>query len=571
MNNHDIARIFYEIGLYLEMWAVAFKPQAYEKAAVIIDDLKEDVSEIYKKGGLKALEAIPGVGVSIAKKIVELIKTGHLKYYEQMKKKMPVNLEELSKVEGLGAKTIKILYQKLGVKDLKSLKKAAQEGKIRKLEGFGEKSQENILRGIEFLERYGQRFVFGFMMPQIRDIESRLRKIKGVEKAVVAGSVRRRKETIGDIDILAIAENSRSVMDFFISMPEVASVVAHGSTKSAVKLKNGLDVDLRVVPQESYGAALAYFTGSKDHNIVLREIAIKKGWKLNEYGLFKGKRQIAGKTEEEIYKKLGLDYIEPEMRENTGEIELARRHQLPKLIGYHDLQGDLQIQTDWTDGAHSIEEMARAAMALGLNYIAITDHTKRLAMTRGLDEKRIQKQWQEIDRVNRKFGGKIKILKGTECDILKDGSMDLPDRILAKCDIVGGSVHSLFHLSRKDQTERIKKAMANPNVDVIFHPTGRVINQRDAYDVDMEELIKQAKKTKTILEINAYPNRLDLKEEYIKKCVEAGIKLAIDSDAHSAEHLPFLECGIAQARRGWAEKKDIINAWPLEKMLKMLK
>ncbi len=571
MNNHDIAKMLYEIGLYLEMEDVAFKPRAYERAAEAIQSLDEEAAELYKKGGLKTLEDIPGVGVSIAEKIEELVKTGHLKYYEQLKKKLPVNLEELSRVEGLGPKTIKILYQKLGVKDLKSLKKAAQEGKIRKLEGFGEKSEENILRGIEFLEKSGQRFVLGFVMPQIRDIESRLRKIKEVKAVNVAGSVRRRKETIGDLDFLIVSDKSKPVMNFFVSMPDVARVLAHGQTKSAVKLKNGMDADLRVVPKESYGAALAYFTGSKDHNIALREIAIKKGWKLNEYGLFKGKKQIAGWTEESIYKKLGLDYIEPEMREMTGEIEAARQHRLPKLIGYGELQGDLQIQTDWTDGGNSIEEMARAAMALGLKYIAITDHTKRLAMTRGLDERRIQKQWLEIDRLNKKFAGKIKILKGTECDILKDGSMDLPDKILAKCDIVGGSVHSLFHLSRKDQTERIKRAMANPNVDVIFHPTGRVINQREAYEVDMEELIKQAKKTKTILEINASPNRLDLKEEYIKKCVEAGIKLAIDSDAHSAEHLPFLECGVAQARRGWAERKDIINVWGVDKMLSMLK
>jgi len=574
MTNHEIAKILREIGLYLEMKGVAFKPQAYEKVGVVIDDLKEEASEIYKKGGLRALEDIPGVGVSIAKSIVELLKTGHLKYYQQLKKKMPVKLDELVRVEGLGPKTIKTLYQKLGVKDLKSLKKAAQAGKIRKLEGFREKTEENILKGIEFLEKYGQRFILGYVMPEIQKIESQLRKVKGVEGVIVAGSVRRHKETIGDIDILVIAKDSQPVMKAFVSMPEVARVFAHGKTKSAVKLKSGLDADLRVVPKESYGAALNYFTGSKDHNIALREIAIKKGWKLNEYGLFRSKTQIAGKTEEEIYKKLGLDYIEPEMREMNGELELAKKHQLPKLIGYGDLQGDLQIQTNWTDGKHSIEEMAKAAIALGLKYIVITDHTKRLAMTHGLDEKRIQKQWLEIDKINKGFKAKgmgFRVLKGSECDILKDGSMDLPDKILAKADVVGGAVHSLFHLPKKEQTERIKKAMANPHVDIIFHPTGRILNRRDAYQLDMDELIKQAKKTKTILEINAFPDRLDLNDEYIKKCLEAGVKMAISSDAHSASHLAFLECGIAQARRGWATKKDIINAWPLEKMLELLK
>lgn len=571
MDNQEIAKILGEIAVYLEMDNIPFKPRAYEKVAEVIKGLSEEAAEIYKKDGLKALEDIPGVGVSIAETIEELLKTGHSKYYEQLKKKTPVDLRELSRVEGLGPKTIKTLYQKLKIKNLADLKKAVQAGKIRKLEGFGEKSEENILKSIGFIEQSGQRFVLGFVMPEIREIEERLKKVKSVEKVMAAGSVRRRKETIGDVDILVIAKNSKPIMDYFVSMPEVVRVFANGETKSAVKLKSGLDADVRVVPEESYGAALNYFTGSKDHNIVLRELAIKKGWKLNEYGIFSGKKQIAGKTEEEIYKKLGLDYIEPELREMTGEIEAAKQHKLPKLIGYNDLQGDLQVQTNWTDGSHSIEEMAKKAIELGLKYIVITDHTKRLAMTHGLDEKRIQKQWLEIDRLNKKYTGKIKILKGTECDILKDGSMDLPDKILAKLDVVGGSVHSLFNLPVKEQTERIKRAMSNPNVDIIFHPTGRVINKRAPYPVDVEELIKHAKKTGTILEIDAEPHRLDLKDEYIRKCVEAGVKMSIDSDAHSLQQLEVLEYGIAQARRGWAEKKDIINAWPLEKMLGMLK
>ncbi|MDP3999555.1 MAG: DNA polymerase/3'-5' exonuclease PolX [bacterium] len=574
MNNRQIAEILEEIGVYLEMDNVAFKPRAYEKAAEAIFGLSEEISEIYKKGGRKALEAIPGVGVSIAETIEELLKTKKSKFYEQLKKKIPVDLKELSRIEGLGPKTIKTLYKKLKIKDLKDLKKAAQAGKISKLEGFGEKSEQNILKGLEFIEKSGQRFVMGFIMPEIRIIEDRLKNIKGVEKVIVAGSVRRRKETIGDADILVIAKNSRPIMDYFVSMPEVARVFARGETKSAVKLKSGLDMDLRVVPEKSYGTALNYFTGSKDHNIALRELAIKKGWKLNEYGLFSGQKQIAGQNEEEIYKKLGLDYIEPELREMAGELEAAKAHQLPKLIGYGDLRGDLQIQTNWTDGSHSIEEMAKKAIELGHEYIVITDHTKRLAMTHGLDEKRIQKQWLEIDRVNQKLkvkGLKFKVLKGSECDILKDGSMDLPDHILAKLDVVGGSVHSLFNLPLAEQTERIKRAMSNPHVDIIFHPTGRIINKRAPYQVDMEELIKQAKKTGTIMEIDAEPHRLDLKDDYIRKCVTAGVKMSIDSDAHAIDQMELLEYGIAQARRGWAKRSDIINAWPLEKMLSMLK
>lgn len=578
MTNRDIAGVLREIGEYLEMQGVAFKPRAYEKAAENIESLQEEIANVYEKGGFKAVEKIPGIGVSIAGKIEELLKTGKLKYYQQLKEKTPVNLSELTAVEGLGPQSIRILYQKLKIRGLKDLEKAAKAGKIRNLSGFGIKSEENILKGIEFIKKSGGRFVLGFVMPEIRLIESRLRAFNGVKWLEVAGSVRRRKETVGDADILVISDNPKPIMDYFVSMPEVARVYAHGQTKSAVKLKSGLDIDVRIVPEKSYGAALAYFTGSKDHNIKLRSIAIKKGYKLNEYGLFKGIKQIAGRTEEEIYKALDMDYIEPELREMTGEMEIAEKRKLPKLIESGDLRGDLQVQTNWSDGANSIEEMARAAMAVGLEYILITDHTKRLAMTGGLNEKRILKQMEEIDELNLKFekqfaGRQIKfrILKGTECDILKDGSMDLPDKILEKLDVVGGSIHSLFNLSKEEQTERIKKAMNNSNVDIVFHPTGRLINRRKPYEVDMDEIIKTAKKTKTVLEIDAFPDRLDLKDEYIRKCVKVGVKMSISSDAHSISHFSVLEYGIAQARRGWATKNDIINVWPVEKMLKMLK
>ncbi len=581
MTNQEIAKILGNIAVYLDMDDVPFKPRAYEKAAEAIEGLAESVKEIYEKGGLKSLEEIPGVGVSIAEKIEELIKTSRMKYYEELKKKIPVDLELLGKIEGLGPKSIKKLYKELRIKNLEELKKAAMAGRIKKLEGFGEKSEENILKGINFVEKSGGRFILGFVAPQIVEIENHLRLLKEVQKIIIAGSTRRKKETIGDADILIISSKPKIVMDFFVSMKEVAKVNAHGETKSAVKLDSGLNIDLRVVPEKSYGAALNYFTGSKNHNVALRGIAIKKGYKLNEYGLFKRQatsdrrqewKMIAGRTEEEIYKKLGLDYVEPEMRENWGELELAQEHKLPKLIGYGDLKGDLQVQTNWTDGMNSIEEMAKAAMKAGLEYIAITDHTKKLAMTNGLDEKRIQKQWKEIDYLNSKFhayngqAGKIQnskflILKGTECDILKDGSLDLPDKILSQLDVVGVSVHSYFNLSRKEQTERIIKAMNNKYVNILFHPTGRLINKRESYDVDIDAIIKEAKKTDVILEINSCPARADLKDEYIKKCVEAGVKMTIDSDAHSVANFSYLEYGIAQARRGWATKNDIVNAW----------
>jgi DNA polymerase (family 10) len=427
------------------------------------------------------------------------------------------------------------------------------------------------------------------MLPQIREIEARLSRVPGVTKVTVAGSARRRRDTIGDIDILVVSSRPAVVMGYFVSKtPGIMTVIAHGATKSSIKIKPGINIDLRVVPAESYGAALNYFTGSKDHNVIIRARANKLGLTLNEYGLFKmnrdrretaeGKgRRIAGKTEEEVYRALRMAYVEPELRENTGEVEAAVRefgHKkpgLPKLIGYNDLQGDLQVQTNWTDGDASIEAMARAAAARGLKYIVITDHTKRLAMTHGLDEKRIRAQWDEIDAVNKKLRGKIKILKGTECDILKDGSLDLDDETLARLDVVGVSVHSYFNLPRAEQTARVKRAISNPNVDILFHPTGRIVNRRPPYDIDIDEIIATAKKTGTVLEIDALPERSDLKDEYIRKCIEAGVKMSIDSDAHTAAHFDFLECGIAQARRGWAERADIINAWPVEKMLTFLK
>lgn len=584
ITNQEIAKILKEIGWLLDMDDVPFKPRAYEKAGMAIEALTESVVDIYKKGGIKSLEEIPGVGLSIAEKIEELIQTGKIKYFEELKKKVPVNLDELTKIEGLGPKSIKKLYQKLKIKNLADLEKAARAGKIRTLFGFGPKSEEKILKAIEFAKKSGNRFILGFIMPQIQDIEKRLKNLEGVDRIAVAGSVRRRKETIGDIDILITIrqENSKKanlvvgrVMDFFTKMPEVEYVYAKGHTKSAIRISPGIDVDLRVVPQKSYGAALAYFTGSKDHNIALRQIAIKKGYKLNEYGLFNSRgRQIAGQTEEEIYEALGLDFIPPEMRENKGEIELAQKHKLPKLINYGEIRGDLQVQTNWTDGSASVEDMAKAAIEAGLEYIAITDHTKRLAMTGGLDEKKIQKQWQEIDRLNLKFkrqGIDFKILKGTECDILADGSLDLPDEILKKLDIVGVSIHSHFNLSQTEQTKRILKALSHPLTSILFHPTCRIIQKREPILADWDEVIKTAKKLNKILEIDAYPDRLDLNDELIRKCVEAGVKMAINSDAHSPHHFTVLEYGIAQARRGWATRNQIINAWPLPQVISYLK
>lgn len=575
MRNSEVAKILSNIADFLEMEGVAFKPRAYDRAAEAVGGLDEDLSNIYSKGGIKALENIPGVGASIAEKIEELLKTGKLKYYEELQKKHPVNISELSSIEGLGPKTIQTLYKDLGVKDLKGLEKAIKQGKVSKLPRFGDKSEEKILKGIEAYRRHSGRFLLGEVAELALSLRETMANVPGVSKADIAGSFRRQKETVGDLDILAISKKPKAAMDAFVSQKEVLEIIAQGGTKSSVRLKNGIDVDLRVVPAESYGAALAYFTGSKAHNVKMREIAQAKGWKLNEYGLFRKAKgdweSIAGRTEEEIYEKLGLEYVPPEMREDTGELELAKSHKLPKVIGYGDLAGDLQVQTSWTDGSASIEAMALAAIKLGHSYIAITDHTKRLAMAHGLDEKRIVEQGKEIDAVNKKLKGKIRILKGTECDILKDGTLDLPDKILKDLDVVGVSVHSFFDLPLKEQTARVEKALRNPNVDIFFHPTGRLINKREPINIDIDRVIKVAKETGTVLEIDGIPDRLDLKDEYIRKATEAGVKFAIDSDAHAINQLQFVNYGIAQARRGWAKRSDVINAWPLEKMMKMLK
>jgi len=570
MKNLEVAKIFKEIAILLEMDDIQFKPRAYEKAARSIEALEEDVEELYKKGGVKGLMEIPGVGQSIAEKIEELITTGKLRYYEELKRKVPVDLESLSGIEGLGPKTIKTLWQKLKIKDLKDLEKAALAHKISRLPGFKEKTEQNVLKGIEFAKKGRGRYILGFTLPLIRDIEKRLRILPEVKEISVAGSVRRMKETIGDVDFLVVSDDPVEVMDFFVSMPEVMDVMGKGETKSSVKLKTGMNADIRVLQEKSFGAALQYFTGSKDHNVALRRIAQERDWKLSEYGLFQGNTQIAGRTEQEVYGKLGLQWIPPELREDTGEIEAAARNKLPKLIDYKDLKGDLQVHSTWTDGANSIGEMAEQAKKIGLKYIVISDHSKSLAMTGGLDEQMLLKQGKEIDGLNEKISG-IKVLRGVELNIMKDGSVDISDEILKGLDVVSAAVHSYFDLSSEEMTKRVQKAIENPSVDIICHPTTRQIQRRDAIQLDMEKIIEAAKDSGTILDIDSFPDRLDLKDEYIRKVVEFGTKLGISSDSHSKVHLHYLELGIAQARRGWATAKDIVNTREVGEFLKMVK
>jgi len=593
VKNQEIAKIFYEIADYLEMEGVAFKPYAYQKAAITLETLEEDVEEIYKKGGIKALEEIPGVGESIALKIEEYLKTGRIKGYEKLKKKTPINLEEIIAVEGMGPKKAKVLYQKLGIRNLKDLEKTARAHKIASLFGFGEKTEKNILEGIAFLKRSKGRFLLGEILPKVKEVYEKFKSLKEVEKIDPAGSVRRMKETIGDVDFLVISKNPEKVMDFFVSLPGVIKIWGKGTTKASIRMKEGFDMDIRVVPDRSYGSALQYFTGSKEHNIATRKIAIDRGFKLSEYGLFRGSKMIAGADEKEIYQKLGMEWIPPEMRENQGEIEAASERKLPKIIGYKDIKGDLHCHSKWDGGANSIEETAEAAMKMDYQYIGIADHTKFLRIEHGLDEKKLELQKKEIEKLNSKFrirpqpisnglgrpaliqgrwrNSKFRILQGCEANILSDGLIDIKDEALKKLDFVIAGIHSNFKMEKSKMTERIIRAMKNPNVDIISHPTGRILKRRDEYQIDFDKILRVAKETGTILEINSFPERLDLNAENIRRAKEAGVKMVINTDSHHKDQLRFIEFGIAQARRGWAEKGDIINTQPLEKLLKFFK
>ena len=574
MKNQSLAKMFYEIAEYLEMDGVPFKPYAYQKAATTLEALKEDVEDVYRQGGVKALRALPGVGEAIAKKIEEYVTTGRLRYYEEFKEKMPIDLDEITRVEGMGPRRAKILFEKLGVRNLKELEEAARGGRIAPLSGFGEKTENNILEAIEFLKRSKGRFLLGDLLPVAEGVLEKLRKVKGVERADMAGSLRRMKETIGDVDFLVISRDPERVMDVFVSLPGVEKIWGKGKTKSSVRMAEGFDMDVRVIAPESYGAALQYFTGSKEHNIALRKIAIDRGFKLSEYGLFKGSKNIAARTEEEIYRRLGLQWIPPEMREDRGEIGLAEGGKLPGLVSEEDIRGDLHIHSDWDGGSNSIEKIAETARERGYQYVGISDHTKFLKIERGLDEKKIRERNREIDRLNergKKARLPFRILKGCEANIMNDGSIDIRDEVLAELDFVIAGIHSQFKMTRAEMTGRIIRALRNPHVDILSHPTGRILKRRDEYEADFDHLLKVAREEGKILEINAYPERLDLNDANIMKAVSAGVRMVVNTDAHHVDQLAVMRYGVAQARRGWANKKDIINTWPMTELLKVMK
>jgi DNA polymerase (family 10) len=569
--NDEVARALEEMSVFLDMADTPFKPRAYEKAAHAIAALERPLSELYAQGGVKALDAIPGVGKGIAQRVAELLETGHCKELEGMRALTPVDVLALTTVEGLGPKHVKLLFEDLGICTLEELEQAARDGRIRKLPHFGEKTEQKILKGVAFLREARGRVPIGQVLDLAVRIEKRLRALPDVSRAQIAGSVRRRKETIGDVDFLVSSSNPNAVAEAFASMPEVAHVYAVGPTKTLVRLRNGLDADLRVVPDESWGSALSYFTGSKAHNVALRRIAQERGLKLNEYGLFRRETRLAGKTEEEIYHALDLPFIPPELREDRGEIAAAQAGELPELLPYGALRGDLQVQTSWTDGANSMEEMAEAAKELGLSYIAITDHTRDLPMARGNDEARLLEQLEAIRALDARLSG-FRVLAGAEVNIRRDGSLDIDDRVLARLDVVGVGVHAQFQLPRREMTERLVRAMGNPHVDVLFHPTARALGSRPACDVDMDELIRAAVRTGTALEIDGHPGRLDLNDEHVRRAVDAGAKLVVDSDAHSVHELRYgNDFGIAVARRGWATCANVLNTLPVERLLGALK
>jgi len=522
---------------------------------------------VYKRGGTKALMEIPGIGASMAEKIEEYIKTGKIKEFEKLRAKIPKAVTTLMQIEGMGPKKAMVLYKKLKISTIKQLKRAALQHKIRKLPGFDVKSEENIIENIKMWERGHERFLLGDALPVARRIVSELKKLKEVKRIQIAGSTRRGKETVGDIDILVASSKPMAIMNTFTKLPEVARVLAKGPTKSTVVLKNNLQADVRVLPDKEFGAALQYFTGSMEHNVALRKLAIEKGYKLSEYGLFNRKtgKFVAGRTEEEVYKKLGLQYIEPELRENAGEIEAAKKRKLPKLVSLKDIKGDLQIHTKWSDGSHTIEEMVNACRALGYKYMCISDHSKSQHIAHGMDENRLEKYIKAVRAADKKFKD-IKVFAGAEVDILKDGSLDYSDDILKRLDIVIAAVHAGFKMPQSKMTRRVLKALENKYVDIFAHPTGRIINVRKPINIDISRLIEFAADRKLILEVDAIPDRLDLKDVHVREAINAGCKIAIDTDAHDKNHLRWMEFGVLTARRGWARKKDVVNAYPLKQL-----
>lgn len=569
ITNAKIASLFNEMADLLDIeGANPFRVRAYRKAALVINSMAQSLTAMVDKN--EDLTELPGIGSAIAKKIGIIIQTGRLPQLEEEEKRVPRILSELLRLPGLGPKRTKLLFDKLNIRSIADLKKALQENKLQGLHGFGEKITSMINTGLKTFYEKPQRYAISDAEKVILPLIAYLKKNPDVKKVEIAGSYRRCKDTVGDLDILVIGSKGQSIINHFIHYDEVYEIVSSGTTRSTVKLSSGIQIDMRVIPKASYGAALYYFTGSKPHNIAVRKMAVKKHLKINEYGVYKGKKCIAGKTETEVFQVVGLPFIPPELREDNGEIETALKHQLPNLVHLQDIRGDLHCHTKETDGQYTLEAMVEAAQNKGYSYLAITDHSKHLAMVKGLDKKRLFRQIKLIDKLNSQYKD-FRILKGIEVDILENGSLDLPNSALKELDLCVCSIHYKFNLSKQKQTERILRAMDNPYFNIFGHPTGRLINQREAYQIDLERILKAAKERNCFLEINAQPERLDLVDIHCRMAKNMGVKVAISTDAHHIGHFDYMRFGIGQARRGWLEAIDVINTYSFTKLMKVLK
>jgi DNA polymerase (family X) len=567
--NAEVANILKEIGLLLQVEGKdKFKFLAYLRGVRSITSLGEDITSIAERGELTKIQ---GIGKGLAEAITSYLETGEVELLTKLRTRVPVKVMELEAIPGVGPKTIKLVYEKLGITDLEGLERAALEGKLSGLPGLGQKTEEQILSGIGIVKSGLDRTILAEALSIAAGIEDELRKISGIHQLVIAGSARRRRETIGDIDILVDASDSKLVMDTFVGHSDVSTITAHGDTKSSVRLTGGLQIDLRILPTDSFGAGLQYFTGSVDHNVRLRAIAKKKGLTLNEYGLFKDEKKIAGEDEEGIYNALGLAMIEPELREDKGEIEAAQTGELPALITVDDIRGDLHSHTDQSDGRNTIEEMLDAAETKGYAYYCVSDHTQSLTIANGLDEERLLKRIEEIDELNASGHWKMKILKGAEVDILEKGTLDIEDDVLSQLDVVTVSVHSRMKEDRKTMTERVCHAIENKHVHILGHPTGRLILKRPEFEIDLETVFETAAKHSVVMELNAHPKRLDLNAGNLRAAKRAGLKVAINTDAHTMSELDNMRFGIYEARRGWVTTEDVVNTFPLKKMLGLLK
>lgn len=569
MKNQMVAEVLYKIADLLDVKGdIFFKTRAYRIAAQTIEVLDEDIKDIVKQDRLKEIQ---GIGDALAKKIKELVETGNLEYYEKLKKEIPEGVLKMLEIPSLGPKKVAALYKELGIKNIDMLSKACYSGKVRELEGFGEITEKNILRGIKMKEKTSGRVLISTALENGEKYLYYLKNHNKIKRISIAGSLRRRKETIGDLDILASSDEPDEVMDFFVKYEDVSRVLLKGSTKTSVLLDNDVQVDLRVVEDKSFGAALQYFTGSKEHNVKMRSLAIKNGFKLNEYGLFDKKTDdfIIGENEGDVYSKLGLNFIEPELRENRGEIQTAEEKMLPNLVKLKDIRGDLHVHSNYSDGAEKIEDIVKTCIKMGYEYVGIADHSQSLRVARGLSEKQVDKKIKEIEKINKKYD-EIQVFCSTECDIKKDGSLDYPDKILKKFDYVGIGIHTSFKMTAEEATERITKGIQNKYATFIAHPTCRIIGHREPFELDIEKIIKVANDTDTYLEINSFPDRLDLNDLHTKIAKERNANFVINTDSHYLSHLAYMKYGIYTARRGWLEKKDILNTKSLSDLTKKL-